>query len=728
MRNKGLAAQLIILILATTTLIFLAAFFYQFFAAKKQVMRTVSENARSLTRETAARIEIIVRGVEKIPLNLKATLERSALKGAADRSTLTSDDLASMIKNALDQNAEIFGVGIAFEPYAFDPNRYYFAPYGFRQGGGLKSTWLGSESYRYFFLDWYQVPKELNRPHWSEPYFDEGAGRIIEATYSLPFYRLVNGVRKVWGVIEADVDLMKLRDIVLAVKFYETGYAFLISQNGVFVTHPQVAWIMRESIFSIAEARGDPRLRQIGRDMIRGGEGIVSLQDFFSGKPSFMYYAPLPGTGWTLAVVFPEDELYAEVHSLSRRTILIGVLGLILLGVMITFISRTIARPLQTLAQATSAIGSGDFSVAVPEKGAKEIVHLAQSFNQLGSQLTEYIAKRDFIRDTFGRYVTQEVVKRILEANGLTLGGETREVSLIMSDLRGFTALTAEMEPQQVVTFLNRYLGKMIEILLDNEAVIDEIIGDGLLAFFGAPNPMADHAARAVACALHMQAAMDGINALNEADGFPHLEMGIAVNTGQVVVGNIGSERRTKYSVVGAHVNFTGRMEASSVGGQVLISASTYERLKDLVVLRGTLRVEMKGVPDPATLYDVCGLGGPYHLHLKDRRVTLVPLKERLPIHLYRLREKIVSGVTGAAWITHLSETGATVVFEGELGQWEDVRLHLLDENLKEKPGKIYGKVISVTTGPAPLKEAAVSFTSVSPQIYRIIRQATEAA
>ena len=196
---------------------------------------------------------------------------------------------------------------------------------------------------------------------------------------------------------------------------------------------------------------------------------------------------------------------------------------------------------------------------------------LAHSFNELGQQLTEYIEKRDFIRDTFGRYVTQEVVTKLLESEGaLEMGGEIREVSLIMSDLRGFTAIIAEMKPEEVITFLNRYLSRMIEILLDHRAVIDEIVGDGILAFFGAPEPLEDHPARAVACALSMQAAMDELNAENEADGLPRLAMGIGVNTGSVVVGNIGSERRTKYSVVGSDVNFASRLEAVALAGQVL--------------------------------------------------------------------------------------------------------------------------------------------------------------
>jgi class 3 adenylate cyclase len=297
-----------------------------------------------------------------------------------------------------------------------------------------------------------------------------------------------------------------------------------------------------------------------------------------------------------------------------------------------------------------------------------------------------------------------------------------------MSDLRGFTALIADMEPEQVITFLNRFLGKMIEVLVDARAVIDEIVGDGILAFFGAPEPMEDHAARAVACALNMQAAMGPINALNDAEGLPHLQMGVAINTGTVVVGNIGSEQRAKYSVVGAHVNFTGRIEACALGGQVLISESTYLRVRNLVELRGRQEVQMKGVSGPVTIYEVAGIGGPYNIHLEEQVETLTPLPERLNAHLYRMADKVVTGHWTPARITYLGETGAILLYEGELEAWEDVRLHLLDEQDAEIPGKIYGKVISVKDGDGAFREVQVRFTSVAAEILPVIRRAAGGA
>jgi class 3 adenylate cyclase len=280
------------------------------------------------------------------------------------------------------------------------------------------------------------------------------------------------------------------------------------------------------------------------------------------------------------------------------------------------------------------------------------------------------------------------------------------------------------MEPEKVITFLNRYLGKMIEILVEYRAVIDEIVGDGILAFFGAPETQEDHPARAVACALQMQMAMDEINSLNETDDMPHLEMGIAVNTGEVVVGNSGSEKRTKYSVVGSHVNFTSRIEAYALGGEVLISQPTYQRVQDLVEIRDKIQVQMKGIPGTSTIYDIRSIHGPYDITLKEKLQTLVSLAETIPVHVYRMSEKIVIGTTVQAWITQLSETSAILSYEGELQAWEDVRVNLLDEQGAELPGKIYGKVTAVKlAGESPA--AAIRFTSVSPELVPMLQRAT---
>ena len=186
--------------------------------------------------------------------------------------------------------------------------------------------------------------------------------------------------------------------------------------------------------------------------------------------------------------------------------------------------------------------------------------------------------KADLARQTFGRYLSDEVVATLLDQpEALTLGGEKRKVTLLMSDLRGFSTISERRPPETVVEILNIYLGRMADVITDYYGTIDEFIGDAILVIFGAPILREDDALRAVACAIDMQRAMAGVNTQLAERGLPKLEMGIGINTGEVVVGNIGSLKRTKYGVVGSHVNLTARIESYTVGGQVLTTESTLD-------------------------------------------------------------------------------------------------------------------------------------------------------
>ncbi len=454
---------------------------------------------------------------------------------------------------------------------------------------------------------------------------------------------------------------------------------------------------------------------------------IVNLDEFFMPTQERMKSSRQD------SLVQARQHIEAHYARLYREVMIGGLLaGLalcLIAGISGLWFASLISRPIRRLRDGVKQVGEGNFAVAVPERGVREVADLAHSFNELGDQLTEYIAKRDFIRDTFGRYVTQEVVTKLLEGEkALEMGGETREVSLIMSDLRGFTAIIADMDPEQVITFLNRYLSKMIEVLLDHRAIIDEILGDGILAFFGAPEALEDHPVRAVACALKMQTAMDEINAANAADGLPILTMGIGVNTGSVVVGNIGSERRTKYSVVGSDVNFASRMEGFALAGQVLVSAATYSRVKDLVEVGNVVEVEMKGVPGRATLYDIRGIGAPYNIRLQDKSDHLERLPEKIRVQVHRLKDKIITGAADQAWITHLGDTAALVMLETEVAEWEDVRLMCLNDHEEPLPGHIYGKITQVTPLGDNRFEAAISFTSIPGELLQALRRPPGAA
>ncbi len=228
-----------------------------------------------------------------------------------------------------------------------------------------------------------------------------------------------------------------------------------------------------------------------------------------------------------------------------------------------------------------------------------------------------------FIRETFGRYLSDEIVHNILETpGGLKLGGEKRTVSILMSDLRGFTSIGETLPAEDVVGMINIYLSVMTGIILKYNGTIDEFIGDAILVIFGAPIQRDDDTIRAVACAVEMQAAMEEVNRRNREAGYPEVVMGIGINTGSVVVGNIGSRKRTKYAVVGRNVNLTSRIESYTVGGQIFASQSTVEACREMLRIDSAMEVTPKGVQKPITIYEVGGLGENYNLFLPEKKRT----------------------------------------------------------------------------------------------------------
>ena len=216
-----------------------------------------------------------------------------------------------------------------------------------------------------------------------------------------------------------------------------------------------------------------------------------------------------------------------------------------------------------------------------------------------------------FIRHTFGRYLSDDIVVQLLEApEGLELGGDLREVTIMMFDICGFTSLAERLPPPQVVSLLNRYFEQMTSIIFEHGGTIDEFLGDAILAVFGAPNRHDDDPVRAVRCALAMREAISIVNAANEAEGLPRLQHRIALNTGSVIAGNIGSEQRAKYGCVGHAMNVTSRIEGETNPDEILISEATRKVLPENAFFFGEARhLSVKGIVDAIVTYPVLGLG-----------------------------------------------------------------------------------------------------------------------
>ena len=193
-----------------------------------------------------------------------------------------------------------------------------------------------------------------------------------------------------------------------------------------------------------------------------------------------------------------------------------------------------------------------------------------------------------------------------------------------------------------MIEVLNLYLEAMVDVISRYEGTIDEIIGDAILVLFGAPVVSNDHAAKAVACGLAMQLAMTDVNQRLIAKGADALEMGIGIHTGRVIVGNIGSLRRTKYAAVGSNVNLAGRVESFTTGGQLLITEDTHASISAPLRIDGQFQVEPKGAARSLRLFEIGGIGEPFTLSLPSRSMPLRPLAQPLPVQFTVLEEKFV--------------------------------------------------------------------------------------
>jgi sigma-B regulation protein RsbU (phosphoserine phosphatase) len=382
-KNRGIAFKFILAVCVSGGLIFMLIFSSNYRFSRSMIERNVEDSAKNLVQSKVNKIETVLLSVKKVPENMACFLENGSYH---------QEELLRLLHTVVKNNPEIYGATIAFEPYAFDKRSLYFAPYFCKNKGKVELSYLGGERYPYFYLDWYQIPKELNQPCWSEPYYDEGGGNILMATYSVPFYKKVGGKRQFMGIATADISLGWLQDVVSSIKVLQTGYGFLISKNGTIVTHPMKELIMNETLFGVAEARGDARLREIGRKMIRGESGFIPFRAIVSEKECWMYYIPIPSNGWSLAVLFPQDEFTADIVRLNRIVILLGIGGLLLLSIAVAFISRSITRPLRTMARATEAIATGNLDIELPPpKSGDEVGKLSEAFQYMKGSLKEYI-------------------------------------------------------------------------------------------------------------------------------------------------------------------------------------------------------------------------------------------------------------------------------------------------------------------------------------------------
>ena len=332
----------------------------------------------------------------------------------------------------------------------------------------------------------------------------------------------------------------------------------------------------------------------------------------------------------------------------------------------------------------------------------------------------------DRVRAAFGRYLSDEIAQALLsEPDAFDLGGETREVSVLMSDLSGFSQAAARLEPQRVVELLNVYLGAMTDVVDDYGGAIDEFIGDAVLVIFGAPIARPDHAERAVACAIDMQRRMAEVNAELAARELPETRMTVAVNTGEVVVGNIGSAKRAKYGVVGTPVNMTSRIQTLAAPGEVLISDATLRATGEAVAVAETREASLKGYTEPIPVHSVAGIGPPYSLDVPRDAMAPQPLAQPFDVTFTILDGKQLGDEELTGQLVEASVSSGTLVVARDVDERSDLCLQVMLPS-RSGPCEVYAKVLASEEGEGG-RRLRLGFSPLPPDVAAAIAERTVA-
>ena len=429
---------------------------------------------------------------------------------------------------------------------------------------------------------------------------------------------------------------------------------------------------------------------------------------------------------WATEDVGPMDLFWYGV----RIIIMVGIIIAFMTITLKKFLNHQIITPLEKIATANKSIQQDitqadqiEFSDDAPDEIKTIVTSRKKMLETILSVSDERLRLVNFIRETFGRYLSNKVVDEILESpKGRQIGGTRKTITVLMADLRGFTSLSETKDPEEMVQLLNRFLEKMSVIIHKYDGIIDEIIGDSILAIFGAPESHDNDPERAVTCALEMQNSLIPLNNEIIAEGYPSLEMGIGINTGTVIVGNIGSELRMKYGIVGAAVNTAARIESNSIGGQVLVGESTYDHVREYVKADPAQTAMMKGMKKPLVFYSVFAIDSRYIVMLQSPVGGKIVLPIKLPFQCWKITDKKIELIPLTGETIRMDDHKIDAYIPSGLEVFTDIRLRFdfcLDAHCFED---IYAKSI-------PIEKAGensfnrLQITSMDPKDREIVKK-----
>jgi adenylate cyclase len=385
---------------------------------------------------------------------------------------------------------------------------------------------------------------------------------------------------------------------------------FVLNGQGELIGHPEQSLVTSSLP---GEFDNHPILRHVRESGSTANQQISYKQTIFPESLSEEMRTPDTMLGaftniaqWDLFFVseVKEAAVFNPINDILRQNIYLMIMILSLAILLIYFFSKTITMPLARLMVATKMIEKGMYELKLKVRNRDETGVLTQAFVDMGLGLQE----RERMKDAFGRFVNKEVAKMAAKGE-LHLGGETKDATIFFSDIRSFTAISEKLEPNEVVEFLNEYMTEMVRCVNDNLGHVDKYIGDAIMGLWGVPKSHGNDPEHCINCSLAMREALIRFNKGRGGDKRPIIKIGCGINSGPVVSGQIGSEDRMEYTVIGDAVNLAARIEPLNkpMGTDILISTDTFNQVKGIYDVVPMNKIMVKGKSDAQQIYAVLG-------------------------------------------------------------------------------------------------------------------------
>lgn len=376
--NKSISGRLMVRVLIVSAIIFTLTFSIFLRLAASKMREEATKHAHSELSNTIHQIDAVLRSVEIAVENTAWTIPEHEVD---------PEIIYHITEQVLRNNDFIYASAIAFEPGYYRSEGHYFSPYSYRDvNGDIQSIQLGSDTYDYHYMEWYQIPKLQNKPYWSEPYYDDGGGEKMMTTYSKPLY---DSAGNLFAIITADLSLEWLTELVGNIKAFDKSYNLMVSRNASFIVHPNHDLILNGTIFS-STYDDDESLKKMQEDMMNCKAGEVLCDN--GEEKYFVFYAPVETTQWNVAIVCGKKELYMDVKILTIMLIVLSVIALLLMIVLSYSGIRKVVAPVEDFSEVAKKIAKGNFAAELPQiRSRDELKELHDSFEHLQHSLVKYI-------------------------------------------------------------------------------------------------------------------------------------------------------------------------------------------------------------------------------------------------------------------------------------------------------------------------------------------------